>query len=258
MTLVSIITPAYNSEKFIAETIVSVQNQTYENWELIVVDDCSSDKTAEIVLSFLEKDPRIKYIRNEYNRGSAYSRNVALQNANGKWIAFLDSDDVWFPEKLERQIEFMLKNNYKFSYTDYCEIDEYSEETGILMTGPKVIDKIRMVAYCWPGCLTVMYDAEYVGLMQTADIEINEEYALWIRISKKTDCYLLDENLAKYRRRSDSLSSKSYLILIKWHYNMFRISENKNIVSSLFLTLDNLIFGVYKKIFYRKRYSIAK
>lgn len=251
---VSIITPTYNSERFIAETILSVQAQTYQDWEMIIVDDCSTDKTAEIVASFQEKDSRIKYFYNSTNKGSALSRNLALQKAKGKWIAFLDSDDLWLPEKLEKQIEFMTKNNFHFSYTNYCEIDENSKETGILITGPKVITDKLMKAYCWPGCLTVMYDAEKVGIMQTVDIKINEEYALWIKIAKKLNCYLLNENLAKYRRHNNSLTSQSYFKLIKWHYLMFRKSENRNVVSSFVLTLGNLIFGTYKKVFYRIKY----
>ena len=251
---VSIITPTFNSERFIAETILSVQAQTYQDWEMIIIDDCSTDRTAEIVASFQEKDSRIKYFYNSTNKGSAFSRNLALQKAKGKWIAFLDSDDLWLPEKLEKQIEFMTKNNFHFSYTNYCEIDENSKETGILITGPKVITDKLMKAYCWPGCLTVMYDAEKVGIMQTVDIKINEEYALWIKIAEKLNCYLLDENLAKYRRHNNSLTSQSYFKLIKWHYLMFRKSENRNVVSSFVLTLGNLIFGTYKKVFYRIKY----
>ncbi len=250
--MVSIITPAFNSEKFIAETIQSVLAQTYQNWELLIVDDCSTDKTAEIISGF--QDSRIKYFYNSTNKGSAVSRNIALQKANGRWIAFLDSDDLWHPEKLEKQIEFMKQNNYRFSYTNYCEIDETSKERGILISGPEVITRKMMTAYCWPGCLTVMYDAEFLGLMQTADIKINEEYALWIRIARQTNCYLLKENLAKYRRHKGSLTSKSYMELAKWHYLMFRKAENKNIIASLFCTLGNLIFGTYKKLFYCKKY----
>ena len=252
---VSIITPTYNSERFITETILSVQAQTYQDWEMIIVDDCSTDRTAEIVASFQEKDSRIKYFYNTTNKGSAFSRNLALQKAKGKWIAFLDSDDLWHPEKLEKQIEFMTKNNFHFSYTNYCEIDENSKGTGILITGPKIITNKLMKAYCWPGCLTVMYDAEKVGIIQIVDIKINEEYALWIKIAKNLNCYLLDENLAKYRRHNNSLTSQSYFKLIKWHYIMFRKSENKNIFSALFFTLGNIIFGTYKKIFYRKKTS---
>ena len=253
---VSIITPTFNSERFIAETILSVQAQTYKDWEMIIVDDCSTDRTAEIVASFQEKDSRIKYLYNSTNKGSAFSRNLALQKAKGKWIAFLDSDDLWHPEKLEKQIEFMTRNDIHFSYTNYCEIDESSKEVGVLISGPEVITNKLMRAYCWPGCLTVMYDAEFLGLMQTAEIKINEEYALWIKISSVANCYLLDENLAKYRRHNNSLTDKSYLELTKWHYIMFRVAEGKNIIASLLLTLGNLIFGTYKKIFFRKKYKI--
>ena len=253
---VSIITPTFNSERFIAETILSVQAQTYKDWEMIIVDDCSTDRTAEIVASFQEKDSRIKYLYNSTNKGSAFSRNIAIQKAKGKWIAFLDSDDLWHPEKLEKQIEFMTRNDIHFSYTNYCEIDESSKEVGILISGPEVITNKLMRAYCWPGCLTVMYDTEFLGLMQTAEIKINEEYALWIKISSVANCHLLDENLAKYRRHNNSLTDKSYLELTKWHYIMFRVAEGKNIIASLLLTLGNLIFGTYKKIFFRKKYKI--
>ena len=253
MNLVSIITPAFNSEKFIAETILSVIGQTYTHWELLIVDDCSTDNTAEIVSEFQKTEPRIKYFKNEINKGAAFSRNHALQQASGKWIAFLDSDDIWHPEKLQKQIDFMKNNNYSFSYTQYCEIDENSQENGIFVSGPEVISNKLMTAYCWPGCLTIMYDAEKIGHMQSPDLKINEEYALWIKISKISSCYLLKENLAKYRQRYNSLSKKSYFTLIKWHYLMFRKSENKNIITSLILTSFNLIFGTYKKIFFRRK-----
>lgn len=251
--LVSVITPAFNSGRFIAETINSVLSQTYQNWELIIVDDGSTDNTTQIVRLFQKKDNRIKLFENDSNKGSAFSRNLALKNAKGRWIAFLDSDDIWNRDKLEKQVEFMEKNDCHFSYTNYCEIDESSKETGISLTGPKLITRNKMLAYCWPGCLTVMYDADYIGLLQTVDIKINEEYALWIKVSKKADCYLLDDNLAKYRRHPDSLSHQSYLKLIKWHYLMFRKLDN-NVVASLFLTFGNVIFGTFKKLFFRKRY----
>ena len=119
--LVSIIMPSWNTERFIAETIQSVLDQTYTNGELIIVDDCSSDNTDEVVASF--KDERIKYLHNEKNSGAALTRNKALREAKGEWIAFLDSDDLWMPEKLEKQIYFMESNGYAFSYTSYEEID---------------------------------------------------------------------------------------------------------------------------------------
>ena len=145
--LVSIIMPSYNTAKFISETIESVLAQTYTNWELIIVDDCSTDNTDEVVKSFLS-DNRIKYIKNEKNSGAAISRNRALRESKGKWIAFLDSDDLWMPEKLERQIAFMEASGYHFSYTNYIEIDEESKPNGKRVTGPKKITKHGMYNYC--------------------------------------------------------------------------------------------------------------
>ena len=219
--LVSIIMPSYNTGKFIKETINSVLNQTYNNWELIIVDDSSTDDTEEIV--------------------------NAIKEAKGKWIAFLDSDDLWKSEKLTKQIKFMKENHYDFSYTNYTEIDEEGNEKGIKITGPKKITKTGMYNYCWPGCLTVMYNAEKIGLIQIEDIRKNNDYAMWLKICKKANCYLLDEELAMYRKRSGSISNHSYWKLIKWHYKLYREAEHQNVVSSIFNTCRNMVFGIYKK-----------
>ena len=197
--LVSIIMPSYNTAKYIAESIQSVLDQTYKNWELIIVDDFSTDNTDEIVRPFLV-DERIHYLKNELNSGAAVSRNRALREAKGRWIAFLDSDDLWMPEKLEKQISFMETNDYSFSYTEYEEIDVNGNKTGVYVTGPKKITKAGMFNYCWPGCLTVMYDKEVIGLIQIVDIKKNNDYAMWLKACRKANCYLLDEELSKYRR----------------------------------------------------------
>ncbi len=249
--LVSIITPSYNTAKFISETITSVLAQTYTNWELIIVDDCSTDDTDAVVRPYLADD-RIRYIKNEKNSGAAVSRNRALREAKGKWIAFLDSDDLWLPEKLEKQIAFMEQNNCRFSYTNYIEIDENSEENGRSVTGPKKITRHGMYNYCWMGCLTVMYDAETVGLIQIADIKKNNDYAMWLKVCKKADCCLLDEVLAKYRKRSGSISNHGYTKLIKWHYKLYREAEGRTPLASVVLTLRNLFWGVWKKVRYVK------
>lgn len=249
--LVSIIMPSYNTAKFISETIYSVLTQTYTNWELIIVDDCSTDNTDEVAKPFLS-DERIKYIKNEKNSGAAISRNRALCEAKGKWIAFLDSDDLWLPEKLEKQIAFMEKNDYRFSYTNYIEIDETANPNGRSVTGPKKVTRHGMYNYCWMGCLTVMYNAETVGLIQIADIKKNNDYAMWLKVCKKADCYLLDEVLAKYRKRSGSISNHGYTKLIKWHYKLYREAEKKSSLVSAVLTLRNLFWGVWKKIRYVK------
>ena len=243
--------PSYNTGRFIKETIDSVISQTYTEWELLIVDDCSTDDTDKVVEQYLT-DPRIKFFKNGKNSGAAVSRNKALREAKGKWIAFLDSDDLWLPEKLEKQIAFMKKNDFHFSYTSYCEIDEDSKELGKTVTGPKKITKVGMYNYCWPGCLTVMYDSEKVGLVQIEDIKKNNDYAMWLKVCEKAKCYLLDETLAKYRKRGGSISNHGYTKLIKWHYRLYRFAEKKDPVSSLVLTARNLFFGVIKKLKYVK------
>ena len=248
--LVSIIMPSFNTASYIAESIESVLHQTYTDWELIVVDDCSTDNTDEVMEGYLE-DKRIRYFKNDKNSGAAVSRNKALREAKGKWIAFLDSDDLWNPDKLDKQIRFMENNNYHFSYTNYSEIDSEGKSNGIIVTGPKKISRTGMYNYCWPGCLTVMYDAEFIGIIQIADIKKNNDYAMWLKVCKKADCYLLDEELALYRRgRSGSVSSHSIKTMIIWHYKLFRYAEKQNVIKALFNTGRNMIFGLYKKRHY--------
>ena len=235
-----------NTASYIEETVRSVLNQTYTNWELIIVDDCSTDNTDEILDKI--SDDRIRIYKNKKNAGAAVSRNRALREAKGRWIAFLDSDDLWFPDKLEKQLQFMKDHNYHFSYTNYEEIDMDGNKTGVLVTGPKKITKTGMFNYCWPGCLTVMYDADYVGLIQIEDIKKNNDYAMWLKVCKKADCYLLDECLGQYRKgRVGSISTHSYANLIKWHYRLFREAENQTVLSSLVNTMKNMGCGYYKK-----------
>ena len=247
--LVSIIMPSYNTAQYISEAIQSVLAQTHKIWELIIIDDCSTDNTDAVISEYLS-DKRIRYYKNMNNSGAAVSRNRALCEARGKWIAFLDSDDIWESTKLEKQIAFMKNNGYYFSYTNYIEIDEDSRPNGKRVTGPKKITKNSIYNYCWMGCLTVMYDVEKVGLIQIEDIKKNNDYAMWLKICEKTTCYLLDECLAKYRRRRGSISNYGYMKLVKWHYRLYRDSVKKNAVSSFVLTVRNLFFGVVKKLKY--------
>ena len=252
--LVSIIMPSYNTGKYIAETIASVMAQTYTDWELIIVDDASTDNTAEVVQNVATTNAsKIRFLQNVHNSGAAVSRNRALREARGKWIAFLDSDDLWAPEKLQKQLDFMVKNGYAFSYTKYEEIDEDGKPTETIVGGPKRISKTGMYNYCWPGCLTVMYDREVVGDIQVADIRKNNDYAMWLKAVRKAKCTLLPEKLAFYRKRTGSISRHSYISLVKWHYKLYREAEGMNPVSSLWITGRNLFFGVWKKIRYVER-----
>lgn len=249
--LVSIIMPSYNTAQYIGESIRSVIEQTYTNWELLIVDDCSTDDTDTVVASF--RDARIHYFKNASNSGAAVSRNKALREARGRWIAFLDSDDLWHPEKLEKQIRFMQENGYSFSYTNYSEINEQSQPLGRMVTGPKRITKTGMYNYCWPGCLTVMYDASVVGLIQIAGIKKNNDYAMWLKVCRKADCWLLADSLAFYRKRRGSISRNSYLTLVRWHYRLYRDAEKKSTLISLWNTGRNIVFGIIKKIIFIKK-----
>lgn len=257
--LVSVVMPTWACADFIRESIESVQAQTYQNWELLIQDDCSKDNTYEVVKPYMVEDSRIKYECNPRNSGAAITRNNALRRAKGRWIAFLDSDDLWMPEKLEKQLKFMTENGYAFSYTGYEEMDEDSNATGIRISGPKHINKLGMYSFCWPGCLTVMFDREKVGLLQIADIKKNNDYAMWLKVIRKADCLLLDECLARYRRgRKGSVSTHGYATMIRWHYKLWHEAMGMNAIGCLFWTGMNLVCGVFKKLHYVKKNSAGE
>lgn len=244
--LVSVIMPSYNTAAFIAESIRSVLAQTYENWELIIVDDCSKDGADDVIAPFLS-DSRVRYLKNDCNCGAAVTRNRAIREAKGEWIAFLDSDDVWMPEKLERQLAFMEAHGYRFSCTGCEVIGERSERLNKAYKSPRHVTRLGLHLYNWLSCLTVMYHVPTVGLIQIADLKKRNDYALWLKVIRCCDCYCLDENLAQYRVRGSSVSHDNLGKLIRAHYEMFRNSEGHGALLSLALTGLNLLFGVVKK-----------
>lgn len=247
--LVSIVMPSYNAEKYITAAIKSIQAQTYENWELIIVDDCSKDNTLKMIESINE--PRIRLYQNERNSGAAISRNKALREAKGRWIAFLDSDDIWHPEKLERQLAFMEKTGYAFTFTDY-RIQLNGKWMPYINTGPSVVNKRKMYNYCYFSTITVIYDRNVVGLIQIADLKKNNDYAMWLQAVEKVKCYRYPECLSYYIKHDGSVSSGNKMKLIKWHYLLFRIGLKKGTVTSAILTANNLFHGVIKKMKYKQ------
>ncbi len=254
--LVSIITPSWNCARFVEETLQSILAQTYSNWELLFQDDCSTDETKEIIERYAAQDTRIKYACNAANSGAAITRNNALKRAKGRWIAFLDSDDLWMPTKLEEQVQFMAKKNIAFSYHEYIEINEQCQEVGRLISGKKVVNRFDMYACCWPGCLSVMYDAQEIGLIQIRDVKKNNDTAMWLRVIRKANCHLLPITLGRYRRREGSITPPSIKDRILWHYRLFRDAENMGKIVSAILMLINIVGNSYKKLFYVKKYSI--
>lgn len=248
--LVSIITPTWACSKFISETIHSVRAQTYQNWELLIQDDCSTDDTHLVVKPLINLDSRIKYLCNDTKSGAAITRNNALRRANGRWIAFLDSDDLWLPEKLERQLKFMVENNYTFTYHEYTEMSEEGKSLGVYVSGKKIVSKFDMYTCCWPGCLTVMYDAKKVGLIQIRDVSKNNDTAIWLKVVQKNPCYLLKENLACYRRRVASITPKPLYKRIWAHYQLFHVAEKMNPFRATYWVLMNIAGNSFKKLFY--------
>lgn len=246
--LVSIITPLYNSEKFIEETIESVLKQTYSNWEMIIVDDCSTDLGLSIVKKYSEKDSRIKYIRMKKNSGAAFCRNKAIKLSKGEFIAFLDSDDLWLERKLEKQVKFMKENNYSISFHEYSQVDEVGNLNNKIIKNPKTPVTYKSYLLTNPiGCLSGMYSVKNIGKQYMPQLKNREDTAFWLKLLKiEKNIYGLNENLALYRVRKNSLSSKK-IKLIKYHWILYREIEKMSIMKSLFYlgsTICTKIFGI--------------
>lgn len=230
----SIITPTYNCGEYIKETIDSVLKQTYTNWEMIIVDDRSTDNTSELVSVYCKKDNRIKYILLDQNSGAAIARNKAMELAKGNYMAFLDSDDLWCEDKLEKQLSIMKENKWNFTCTDYVQIDQASKSLGKIIKTIKKIDYKRLLLDCPVGNSTVMYNVDALGKFKVPDIRKRNDDALWLQMLKK-ERYIYGINLVlmKYRIRNNSISSNK-LQLIKYHWKLYREIEHLSLSSSLF------------------------
>ena len=243
--IISIITPVYNASDFLEETINSVLNQTYDNWEMILVDDCSTDNSREIIKKLSQMDDRIIPVFSERNEGVAKSRNKGILKAKGRYIAFLDSDDIWKENKLKLQIEFMKKNNIAFSFTGYDFIDENGVEFRKMVDLPSKVNYNKLLKYNSIGCLTVMIDKEVVGDIEMPSIK-HEDFMTWLSILKKgIDAYGINENLASYRKRTGSVSENK-IKAATWTWNILRKHERLNIVKASWCFI-NYAFMTVKK-----------
>jgi len=243
--LVSIITPSYKSEKFIAQTIESVLVQTYENWEMIIVDDKSPDNSNKIIREYINKDHRIKLIELENNGGPAIARNKAIKEAQGRYIAFLDADDLWMPEKLEKQIQFMDKNNLSFIYSGYNLIDEENNDLGVFIPRKELtyrdILKTNDI-----GCLTAIYDKKKLGKVFMPNILKRQDYGTWLKILKEIENTKgIIEPLATYRILKNSVSSnKLKSALYQW--KIYREVEHINLIKSIYYFVSYTYYGLKK------------
>lgn len=239
--LVSIITPLYNAEKYIEATINSIQNQTYKNLEMIIVDDCSKDGSYNLVLKLSKQDKRIKLIKNKENSGVTKTRNKGIKLAKGKYIAFLDADDLWKKEKLEKQVSFMKKNKILISYTGYEKINEDGTIRGIIEVPKRVIYSESLKGNIM-GCLTVIYNQSKLGKKYFKELKMSEDHVLWLEILKDTDSYGIQESLAQYRVLENSRSS-SKINAIKFQWKINREIEKLCILKSVYYFINYLWFG---------------
>ncbi|AHF01125.1 glycosyl transferase [Thiomicrospira aerophila AL3] len=245
MSIVSIITPSHNSTQFISETIQSVLSQSISDWEMIIVDDCSTDKSVEVIQSFVEQDSRIKLIRLSVNSGAAVARNTAIEAAQGRYIAFLDSDDLWLPDKLEKQLAFMQVDNYPFTYAAYDKIDENGQVFGLIGVPDRVCysDLLKM---CSIGCLTAIYDTEYFGKVTMPLIRKRQDFGLWLKLLKKTEyAYGLNETLAQYRVRTDSISANK-ANAAKFTWRLYREVEGMNVFKASYYFSHYAVRGLLR------------
>ncbi len=251
--LVSVITPAYNSAKYISDAIESVLFQTYSNWEMIIIDDCSNDNTVEIVESFIEGEPRINLIKLNKNSGAGVARNAGLEMAKGRYIAFLDADDFWKIEKLSKQIEFIKRERLIYTFSFYDLVDEEGYPLNIRVTSPEKL-LYKQLFFCnFIGNLTGIYDTKYLGKIPISSARKRQDWMMWLFIAKRLrHSTPFPESLASYRVRDNSISA-SKISLLKENYAVYRNYHQYNVIRSLGCMVIFLFVQLGVKPFYIKK-----
>ncbi len=244
----SIISPLFNSSKYLRESVLSVQNQTWTSWELILVDDCSTDGSLELALELAEADSRIRVIALEENSGAAVARNSAINIAKGRYVAFLDTDDLWLPKKLETQLFFMRRNKVVFCYAAYDKINENGDRLGHVGV-PSSISYDKLLKTCVIGCLTAVYDTDYFGKILMPLIRKRQDFGLWLRLLKKVDCaYGIQEPLAQYRISPNSISSNK-LGAASYTWRLYREVEQLGYLKSIYYFTHYALRGLLRNKF---------
>ena len=255
--LVSIITPAYNAARFIGETIESVLRQTYPYWELLITDDCSSDDTVHVIEGYAQKDSRIKLFVLKQNAGAAVARNNSIDKAQGRYIAFLDGDDWWYPNKLEVQLDFMEEHKYEFVFSAFEYADEHLNVTGVSWK-PWRISKRSMKIGCNIGTPGVIYDTKRIGKIYMPKLKTGEDWGTWLRVVQQTDyAYAINTPLWKYRVIKGSLSSDKWKLVqndIKMYREVLGYSKTQSILMFFLLFLPNHFLKLIKNRIDSNRY----
>ncbi|SDI32692.1 glycosyltransferase family 2 protein [Proteiniclasticum ruminis] len=238
--LISIIMPTFNADTYLVETIDSVLAQDYRNWELIIIDDCSTDKTKSIILEYAKVDPRIKSIYLAENQGAAIARNSGVKIAKGDFIAFIDSDDVWHSNKLSDQLNFMVSNKYYFSCTYYQKMSESGEPLDVVVKSPQILDYYKLLRRC-PGNSTVMYNSLHLGKFYIPNIRRRNDFVMWLQVIKEAKTmHTLQTPLTYHRVREGSLSSKKS-DLVRYQWQVYRHIEKLPLWISIGLLLDKFV-----------------
>ncbi|WP_101773099.1 glycosyltransferase family 2 protein [Peptostreptococcus faecalis] len=247
-SLVSIITPVYNAEEFISQTIESVQAQTYENWEMILIDDCSTDSSAELINKKVEEDSRVKYIKLDKNSGAAVTRNTGLSVANGRYIAFLDSDDIWKPDKLKLQLELLNDKKVGFCFTSYRYVLQNGEPMNKVARAPEKIDYNGLLKNTIIGCSTVLIDKKIIGDFRMTDVRRGQDTATWLQLLKRTKfAYGIYDDLVWYRVVSGSLSDNKWTA-IKRTWNTYRNVEHLSLPKAMYVFVFYAYNALKKRI----------
>lgn len=243
---VSIITPVYNSARFLKDTADSVINQTYPDWEWILVDDCSTDNSWDIMNQLSEDEARIRIFRNEKNLKSGLTRNFAIQQAKGRFIAFLDSDDLWHVDKLRIQVDFMVDNNYVFSHTSYGYLNENGERIKSTFEVSQSVNYNGLLKRTEISCLTAMYDAFTIGKFYMSAHAKKQDYALWLSILRAGHIsHGLNKELAYYRQVKNSSTSKKHTLILR-HITFLMETQGFNVFKAIYYTTFWLVNGVYR------------
>jgi len=246
MPKVSIIIPAYNSGKYIDKTIKGIISQTYKDWEVIVIDDCSVDDTKEIVMKYQKTDKRIKYLQLDKNSGPAMARNMGIEKSNSRYIAFCDSDDIWMPEKLEKQLSEMEISKSVICFTSYTKMSEDGVITKSIVRAPCVVKYEDMLKSNYIGCSTAIYDTQICGKVYMPNIIKRQDYGLWLKILKDGCLAIgLYDSYVYYRVRKGSVSGNK-ILAAKYHWKILREVAELPIYRAARYFLDYAINGIKK------------
>tara|TARA_Y100000385_G_scaffold291066_1_gene367013 strand:+ start:7173 stop:7916 length:744 start_codon:yes stop_codon:yes gene_type:complete len=243
--LVSIITPVYNAEKYISSCIQSVLDQEYTDWEMILVNDCSVDNSMTNIKVFCQSDERIKLINLDTNSGAAIARNKGIEMAVGKYVAFLDVDDIWLPFKLTEQVNFLENSTFNFTFSSYNLINENGEQIGEFIIPQKVIGYHDLLKTCSIGCLTAVYNQEVLGKYYMENLKKRQDYTLWLKLLKKGNAIGIKKVLASYRVSSNSLSANK-LDAAKFQWLVYRNVEKLSLIKAIYYFTHYAINGVFK------------